>query len=46
LGAMRAFASGWRAAVGQRGELPAGAVNPEIGFVEGVRRRLHVLRGD
>jgi N-acetylglucosaminyl-diphospho-decaprenol L-rhamnosyltransferase len=41
--AVRGRLEGWRAAHGTRMELPRDAVNPELGFVEALRRRRAVL---
>jgi N-acetylglucosaminyl-diphospho-decaprenol L-rhamnosyltransferase len=36
--------NGWKAAAGRHARIPEGAVNPELGFREGLRRRLATVR--
>jgi len=44
LAAVRGRRSGWAAAAGRHAVIPDEAVNPNLGFREGVRRRLATLR--
>lgn len=44
LAAARGRLNGWHAAAGRHARIPEGAVNPELGFREGLRRRLATVR--
>jgi GT2 family glycosyltransferase len=44
LAAARGRLNGWKAGGGRRARIPEGAVNPELGFREGLRRRLASVR--
>jgi GT2 family glycosyltransferase len=44
LAAARGRLNGWKAAAGRHARIPEGAVNPELGFREGLRRRLATVR--
>ena len=44
LAAARGRLNGWKAADGRHARIPEGAVNPELGFREGLRRRLATVR--
>jgi N-acetylglucosaminyl-diphospho-decaprenol L-rhamnosyltransferase len=44
LAAVRGRLNGWKAAAGRHGRIPEGAVNPELGFRDGLRRRLATVR--
>jgi GT2 family glycosyltransferase len=44
LTAARGRLSGWKAAAGRHARIPEGAVNPELGLREGLRRRLAAVR--
>ena len=44
LAAARGRLNGWKAAAGRHGRIPEGAVNPDLGFREGLRRRLATVR--
>jgi N-acetylglucosaminyl-diphospho-decaprenol L-rhamnosyltransferase len=44
LAAARGRLSGWKAAAGRHARIPDGAVNPELGLREGLRRRLATVR--
>ena len=44
LAAARGRLDGWHAAAGRHARIPEGAVNPELGFREGLRRRLATVR--
>lgn len=42
--AARGRLSGWKAAAGRHARIPEGAVNPKLGFRDGLRRRLATVR--
>ena len=44
LAAARGRLTGWKKAAGRHARIPEGAVNPELGFREGLRRRLATVR--
>ena len=44
LAAARGRLSGWKKAAGRHARIPEGAVNPELGLREGLRRRRAMVR--